>query len=192
MLRKILLCCIILSPAVALSDNHSYDLTDEKVDRYLQVMPDTSKVLKALEKRLRPDKELNEKVQAAVSQGKMHRTILEVAADSPELGELKSVVENAGYESLDAWAYTSDRITSVFMVGEFLNAFAALSFADIGFKEGDNVFDFVTDQSRPAEARSKLLQQLEDDCEKSCVVADDLEVVAPRMKEVVEAFKALQ
>ena len=102
-----MLCCIFLSPAVALSYNHSYDLTDEKVDRYLQVMPDTSKVLKALEKRLRPDKELNEKVQAAVSQGKMHRTILEVAADSPELGELKSVVENADYDSLDAWAYTS-------------------------------------------------------------------------------------
>jgi len=124
----------------------------------------------------------------AASNNEMYRTVIDVAADTPELEELAVEVKRAGYDSLADWAYTGDRITSVYMVGAFVNAFAPMSYANKGFTEGTDVFNFIKDESKSADIRNELQAKLEESCATDCIVPADLKTVGARMGDIEKGF----
>jgi len=93
------------------------DLSDDQIDQFLRLMPSTSTALKSLQTKLASNEEANKKVMAAVTNGEMFRTVVAVAGEFDEITDLEATVINSGYESIADWAYTGDRIMSVFFVG---------------------------------------------------------------------------
>ena len=167
------------------------ELTDDHINQFLKIMPSTSTALKSLQTKLASNEEANKKVRAAVTEGKMFRTVVEIASELYEITALETTVINSGYESIGDWAYIGDRIMSVFFVGEMLSAIASIPYADKGFEEGTNVFEFIADESNSKPIRKKLQNELEKNCAESCVVSSDLAVVGARIRDIAAAFEGL-
>jgi len=166
-------------------------LTNDHVDQFLNIMPSTSKALDSLQKKLASNKAANKRLMSAMTKGELFRTVVTVAGEYEEITGLEVEVKNAGYQSIADWAYIGDRIVSVFMVGEMMSAIASIPYAEMGFVEGTNVFEFIADDSKPIDIRNKLQTELESDCAKSCVVPADLAVAGARIEDIAEAFKGL-
>ena len=167
------------------------ELTPDHVDRFLKTMPTTAEALKSLQKKVGADKEANKKLAGAMPKGEMFRTVAAVATALNEITDLKTETEKAGFESIGDWAYVGDRITSVFMVSNMLGAIASIPYADQGFTEGTNVFEFIDDESKSEKIRNELRKELESSCTETCVVPKDLAVVGARIKDVEAAFNGL-
>jgi len=165
------------------------ELTNKNIDQFLTLMPGATKAMESLQKKL--SKEANQKMMGAMSKGAVFRTVIEVAADTKEISDLEVDAKKSGFESLSDWAYTSDRITSVFMTSELVSAIASIPYAEKGYTEGTNVFDFLADESKSAEVRNKLRTELEKECAKSCIVPADLDMVGARIGEVSAMFKGM-
>lgn len=177
----------LVTPTMALDT----ELTPDHVDRFLKTMPTTAEALKSLQKKVGADKEANKKLAGAMPKGEMFRTVAAVATALNEITDLKTETEKAGFESIGDWAYVGDRITSVFMVSNMLGAIASIPYADQGFTEGTNVFEFIDDESKSEKIRNELRKELESSCTETCVVPKDLAVVGARIKDVEAAFNGL-
>jgi len=170
-------------------DEPAGDLTNDKIDQFLTMLPVATKAMESLQKKV--SKEDNSKMMRAMSKGKVFRTVLEIASDTQEISALEVDVTKAGFESMAEWAYVSDRITSVFMTSELVGSIASIPYEEQGYTEGTNIFDFISDESKPEDVRTKLQSELEKACAESCIVPADLDIVGARIGEVSAMFKSM-
>lgn len=166
-------------------------MTTELVLRFLKSMRATEEPLDRLQAKLKDDKAANKMVSGAVTKGEMLRTMVAIAEKIDEVENVRTAVREAGFQSIEDWAYVGDRIISVMFVNEMLSAIAPISFSGKGFPEGANISEFIADESNPEELRAELFERLEASCQTDCVVPADLAVVSEHIAEIKSAFEGM-
>lgn len=166
-------------------------MTTELVLQFLKSMQATQKSLDQIQAKLKTNKEANKLVSGAVTKGEMLRTMVAIIEKAGEIQNVKATVKESGFQSIEDWAYTGDRILSVMFVNEMLSAIAPLSFSEKGFPEGADISEFIANESNPEELRNELGVALEETCQSDCVVPADLAVISKHMAEIKSTFKGL-
>lgn len=166
-------------------------MTTELVLQFLKSMQATQKPLDQIQAKLKSNKEANKLISGAVTKGEMLRTMVAIADKAGEIENVAAAVKESGFESIEDWAYTGDRILSVMFVNEMLNAIAPLSFSAKGFPEDAEIFEFITNESNPQELRNELSVALEETCQSDCVVPADLAAVSKHLAEIKSAFEGM-
>ena len=98
---------------------------------------------------------------------------------------------NAGYENIDDWAYTGDRLVSVYFAVDAVASLGHIFYDDEGYTEDTDIFVYVDDQTKPEEIRDTLRGKIEDRCARDCVVPADLYIAGERFGRVSELFEKL-
>ena len=187
-MRKLLLATLLCLPFGASGDT----LNVEEIDRFLLTGPQLVKSMQALQKRLSSDDERVKKIMAATRDNRdFYRTVIEQVGDTQEIKELKSVAVNAGYENIDDWAYTGDRLVSVYFAVDAVASLGHIFYDDEGYTEDTDIFVYVDDQTKPEEIRDTLRGKIEDRCARDCVVPADLYIAGERFGRVSELFEKL-
>ncbi len=168
-------------------------VTNDEIDRLLNSIPITSNLLDEIKAKVDQDKPLSKRLTKAQLDGKYMREMMREIEAWPEHAALETLVKQSGFDSLDNWSLTVDRVFGVISSAQWVVLVASMpmpnSDAPPVFKRDSNIFEFLNDEKNDPKLREKYGKQLEDMCARMCYDKADLNVVGARYSEIESVIK---
>ena len=182
---SVLLIGLLLVSEVTVSDPLSDDDIDRQISAYFSLMP----TFIELREKLYSNEETRKKMSdAPVNSG--FRTIVELGKDTStnDYNKLQSSALKYGYESVEAWAFVNDRISTLFgymaNIGQYPSAYGE----NTGITENTDIFSYISDETKPENVRQDISSRINKICDDYCIEASDLESVGRRYPDLLSAY----
>jgi hypothetical protein len=168
-------------------------VTDDEIDKFLNSIPVTSDLLDTIKAKVDKNEPLAKKLAKAQLDGKYMREMMGEIEAWPEYSALESLVKQTGFENIEKWSLTVDRVFGVVSSAQWVVLVAAMPMPNSDtapvLKRDTNIFEFLSDEKNDPKLREKYGKQLEEMCAKMCYDTADLNVVGARYSEIESVIK---
>lgn len=192
MLKKVMLLSSLFYTQMAFGQS----VTDAEIDLYLESLPQTKDLVTQIQTGIKESGEKNRKeLSWASMEGRVIRTTVELSEDAAQKEKLTTLIKSAGFNSLDEWAITGDRIMGVLSSVQWVTSAASIPNAngeESDIKPDTNIFEYIADETKPEKDRKKYQTQLGEMCERLCYDQEDFDVVAARYTEITDFLQSLK
>lgn len=169
-------------------------MSNDEIDRFVKSLTTAEPHLKIIKDEILngDDEEASDNIQKASMRGESTRLAIQLTKNTTQTSALEKIVPNFGFESLEQWAQTHDRIKAVYITGNWVALTHAMGNSKSDVSGETNIFEYIEDDSKLQENRDSVKEQAESMCERTCFEAEDLYIVGARYLEIAAAFKSVK
>jgi len=183
-MKKLALYTLLLS-FLSVMPAHANGLQQADINQLVNSTPVILDVVAKMGGKLSKDQK--KKMQMGSFEGKPYTTMANLLAGTTSKNTLDTASQEAGYKNFDAYAKMADRVVSVIMSAQWV---ANTSQELKGNTEKvTNLFEYMKNETTPADKRQKLEQQLASMRSRMGVKGEDQDVVAQHYDELASVFK---